>query len=601
MSTDYDDALYTDDQLAERLAGDLWRQLWGYTRPYRAWVWGLCLCAVVVALMDVAFPLITREVVDDLAQGGLDADLTPWLWAYGAATVTLAGAVGAFIFLGGRLRTHISHDIRRDAFNQLQDLSFAYFDRRPVGWLMARMTSDCERLSNILAWGLLDLAWGATVMSGALVAMLLMAPNLTVTVVAVVPLLALASLRFQQRILSTARDVRRYNAQLTANFNETVMGVQTTQAFQREADNHNRFRQLSDAMYGASVKNLLYGAIYLPVVLTLASLALGGALALGGLELFLGTLSAGTVLAFLTYARHFFEPVEQLAHWFAEMQMAQASAERVLSLVNAEPEIRDSEAVRAGDQNAALPPLERIEVRDLAFAYGSGPQVLRDIQLTLRRGTLTALIGPTGGGKSTLSALLCRFYEPTGGGIYVNNGQEYRTLPLRAWQERLGVVLQTPHLFSGSIADNLRFARPEASDADLWNALEKSQGAVFVRGLPEGLAFQVGEGGSRLSAGQRQLLSLTRVLLCDAELVILDEATATIDSETEVLITQALKGILADRIAVIVAHRLSTIRHADQIAVLEGGTIVELGNHEQLLAQGGRYAALLAQGPTIPS
>ncbi|MEY3041231.1 MAG: hypothetical protein RLZZ174_313 [Pseudomonadota bacterium] len=600
MSTDYDDALYTDDQLAERLAGDLWRQLWGYTRPYRAWVWGLCLCAVVVALMDVAFPLITREVVDDLTQGGLGADLTPWLWAYGAATVILAGAVGAFIFLGGRLRTHISHDIRRDAFNQLQDLSFAYFDRRPVGWLMARMTSDCERLSNILAWGLLDLAWGATVMSGALVAMLLMAPNLTVTVVAVVPLLALASLRFQQRILSTARDVRRYNAQLTANFNETVMGVQTTQAFQREADNHNRFRQLSDAMYGASVKNLLYGAIYLPVVLTLASLALGGALALGGLELFLGTLTAGTVLAFLTYARHFFEPVEQLAHWFAEMQMAQASAERVLSLVNAEPEIRDSEAVRAGDQNAALPPLERIEIRDLAFAYGSGPQVLRDIQLTLRRGTLTALIGPTGGGKSTLSALLCRFYEPTGGGIYVN-GQEYRTLPLRAWQERLGVVLQTPHLFSGSIADNLRFARPEASDADLWHALEKSQGAAFVRGLPEGLAFQVGEGGSRLSAGQRQLLSLTRVLLCDAELVILDEATATIDSETEALITQALKDILADRIAVIVAHRLSTIRHADQIAVLEGSTIVELGNHEQLLAEGGRYATLLAQGPTIPS
>ncbi|MBL6714915.1 MAG: ABC transporter ATP-binding protein [Pseudomonadales bacterium] len=600
MSTDYDDALYTDDQLAERLAGDLWRQLWGYTRPYRAWVWGLCLCAVVVALMDVAFPLITREVVDDLTHGGLGADLTPWLWAYGTATVILAGAVGAFIFLGGRLRTHISHDIRRDAFNQLQDLSFAYFDRRPVGWLMARMTSDCERLSNILAWGLLDLAWGATVMSGALVAMLLMAPNLTVTVVAVVPLLALASLRFQQRILSTARDVRRYNAQLTANFNETVMGVQTTQAFQREADNHNRFRQLSDAMYGASVKNLLYGAIYLPVVLTLASLALGGALALGGLELFLGTLTAGTVLAFLTYARHFFEPVEQLAHWFAEMQMAQASAERVLSLVNAEPEIRDSEAVRAGDQNAALPPLERIEIRDLAFAYGSGPQVLRDIQLTLRRGTLTALIGPTGGGKSTLSALLCRFYEPTGGGIYVN-GQEYRTLPLRVWQERLGVVLQTPHLFSGSIGDNLRFARPEASDADLWHALEKSQGAAFVRGLPEGLAFQVGEGGSRLSAGQRQLLSLTRVLLCDAELVILDEATATIDSETEALITQALKDILADRIAVIVAHRLSTIRHADQIAVLEGSTIVELGNHEQLLAEGGRYATLLAQGPTIPS
>ena len=596
MSSAYDDALYTDDALAERLAGDLWRQLWGYTRPYRTWVWGLCACAVVVALMDVAFPLITREVVDAIGESGAQANLTPWFWAYGGATVALAGAVGTFIFLGGRLRTHISHDIRRDAFNQLQDLSFAYFDRRPVGWLMARMTSDCERLSNILAWGLLDLAWGGTVMSGALVAMIIMAPNLTVTVVAIVPLLALASLRFQQKILTTARDVRRYNAQLTANFNETVMGVQTTQAFQRERDNHRRFQGLSDAMYGASVKNLIYGAIYLPVVLTLSSLALGGALALGGLELFLGALSAGTVLAFLSYARHFFEPVEQLAHWFAEMQMAQASAERVLSLVNAEPEIRDSEAVQARPLEVSEP-LQCVEVRDLAFAYGTGPQVLRDIQLTLRRGTLTALIGPTGGGKSTLSALLCRFYEPTRGGIYVD-GIEYRELPLQAWQARLGVVLQHAHVFSGTVADNLRFAKPGASEAELWAALETSQGAAFVRALPQGLAFEVGEGGNRLSAGQRQLLSLTRVLLCNAELVILDEATATIDSETEALITQALKAVLADRVAVVVAHRLSTIRHADQIAVISGGTIAELGTHETLQAQGGIYAGLLAQGPT---
>ena len=433
-------------------------------------------------------------------------------------------------------------------------------------------------------------------MSGALVAMIIMAPNLTVTVVAIVPLLALASLRFQQKILTTARDVRRYNAQLTANFNETVMGVQTTQAFQRERDNHLRFQGLSDAMYGASVKNLIYGAIYLPVVLTLSSLALGGALALGGLELFLGALSAGTVLAFLSYARHFFEPVEQLAHWFAEMQMAQASAERVLSLVNAEPEIRDSEAVQERPLEVSEP-LQCVEVRDLAFAYGTGPQVLRDIQLTLRRGTLTALIGPTGGGKSTLSALLCRFYEPTRGGIYVD-GMEYRELPLQAWQARLGVVLQHAHVFSGTVADNLRFAKPGASEAELWAALETSQGAAFVRALPQGLAFEVGEGGNRLSAGQRQLLSLTRVLLCNAELVILDEATATIDSETEALITQALKAVLADRVAVVVAHRLSTIRHADQIAVISGGTIAELGTHETLQAQGGIYAGLLAQGPT---
>ena len=481
MSTAYDDALYTDDALAERLAGDLWRQLWGYTRPYRTWVWGLCACAVVVALMDVAFPLITREVVDAIGESGAQANLTPWFWAYGGATVALAGAVGTFIFLGGRLRTHISHDIRRDAFNQLQDLSFAYFDRRPVGWLMARMTSDCERLSNILAWGLLDLAWGGTVMSGALVAMIIMAPNLTVTVVAIVPLLRWPACAFSKRF--SPRPGMCAATTLSSRQTSTRRSwACKPPRLSAERDNHLRFQGLSDAMYGASVKNLIYGAIYLPVVLTLSSLALGGALALGGLELFLGALSAGTVLAFLSYARHFFEPVEQLAHWFAEMQMAQASAERVLSLVNAEPEIRDSEAVQERPLEVSEP-LQCVEVRDLAFAYGTGPQVLRDIQLTLRRGTLTALIGPTGGGKSTLSALLCRFYEPTRGGIYVD-GMEYRELPLQAWQARLGVVLQHAHVFSGTVADNLRFAKPGASEAELWAALETSQGAAFVRALP---------------------------------------------------------------------------------------------------------------------
>ena len=598
----YDDDLHMDE-FEGRTAGatpideGLWRRLGQFAAPYRRSFVAFAGFAVLTAAMDVSLPLIMRGVIDTIGRDGADAVLWPWGLAFAACAVVLSGSIASFIYFGGRIRTRISHDIRQAAFENVQDLSFSFFDKRPVGWLMARMTSDCERLSNIFAWGVLDLVWGTTVMTGSVIAMLFMSPRLTLVVVLIVPLLAIASGRFQQRILGTARDVRRNNARITASFNEAVTGVITTRTFGREDDNRERFGSLTDAMYDSSVRNLVYSALYLPVVLSLASLAFGMALTLGGTELLTGAVTAGTLVAFLTYARHFFEPVEQLAHWFAELQMAQASAERVISLVDARPEVRDSEAVQArGDAADLTGRLEAIRFAGVGFRYGDGPAVLEDVELELRRGATTALVGHTGSGKSTLASVLCRFYEPSSGRVELRDAQghalEYRDLRVDAWQARLGVVLQTPHVFAGTIADNVRFGRLDATGRELQRAVDAVGAGAFVRALPGGMDFQVGEAGGRLSAGQKQLISLARVMLADPDLVVLDEATSSIDSETEKQIEAAMATLLEERVALVIAHRLSTIREAANIVVMTQGRILEQGDHAALIARDGAYASL---------
>ncbi len=346
----YDDENYNDgfddDSYTQGMKLELWRRLLAYALNYRLEISALSISAVMTAAAEIAFPLITRSVIDEISARGADANLLPYAGWYAFFTVLLAGSVVGFIWFGGRLRTHVAHDIRMDGFKNLQRLSFSYYDYRPVGWLMARMTSDCERLSNILAWGMLDLVWGSTMMLGIAISMLLMDMSLALIVLSVLPVLAWISLKFQQRILKSARLVRKTNSRITGSYNESIMGVQTSKAFVKEAQNLKKFGGLTDQMHGASVTNLVQAALYLPIVLTLGSFAIGLALVFGGLELIWGAITAGTLVAFLTYARHFFEPIEQLAHWFAEMQMAQASAERIMSLILAEPDIQDSPEVR---------------------------------------------------------------------------------------------------------------------------------------------------------------------------------------------------------------------------------------------------------------
>ena len=452
----------------------VWKKLFRYALRYRTHLIWLVVCAVATAAVDTAFPLVTRALVDEVVENGRDARFAPYLLAFGGLTLTICAAILGFIRAAGRIRTAVSHDIRRDGFVNLQRLSFSFFDHRPVGWLMARMTSDCERLSNIMAWGILDLFWGTTLMTAIAVAMFVMDARLAALVLVVVPLLALVSIVFQKRILKSARIVRKTNSRITAAFNESIMGVRTTKVFVREPRNLAEFGSLTDEMFVASRRNALQSALYLPIATALGSVAAGIALSVGGFNLAAGTLTVGTLMAFLAYVRHFFDPVQEMAHWFAEMQMAQASAERVMSLVEATPEIRDSEEVLrrvkensgrtevgvAEDGGAAR--FEEIELRDVSFHYEESEPVLQHVNLKIEAGQTIALVGPTGGGKTTLVNLLCRFYEPKSGEVLFD-GVDYRQRSLSWLQSQLGIVLQTPHLFSGSVADNLRYGRLDAT------------------------------------------------------------------------------------------------------------------------------------------
>jgi len=583
----------------------LWLRVLRYAGRYRSEVISLVITACLTASVDALFPLLTKEVVDHVVAHGAGARLMPFALQYLGLVFALSVCIGLFIRYAGFLSTHIGHDIRQAGFDRLQDLSLTYFDQRPVGWLVSRMTSDCDRLSRIIAWGLLDFIWGGTLMMAIAVLMLILDWRLALVVLAVVPALIVVSVRFQAIILRSARRVRRANSILTAAYSEGIMGVRTAKVLVREEEALAEFQDLSTEMWRVSVRNALHSAMYVPVVLSLGSIGTGLALWYGGSSALAGTISLGTLLAFLHYSTVFFDPITEVARTMAALQTAQAAAERTLGLIATEPEIRDSAAVvaaitaeeaigpRAGIAVDGQPDrVERIVFDAVSFAYeGSRHKVLDAFDLDVRAGQTIALVGPTGGGKSTIVGLLARFYEPTEGGLMID-GVDYRERSLAWWRDQVGVVLQTPHLFNGSIRDNIRYGRLDATDDEVEEAAQLVHAHRFIRELERGYSTEVGEGGSRLSIGQRQLLSFARAVIARPRVLVMDEATSSVDTETEGLIQAGLGHLLEERTCFVIAHRLSTIRDADRILMIDRGRIVEDGAHADLMAGGGRYRDL---------
>lgn len=592
------DAEWIEDDHEQQVDLRLWRKLLQYTLHYRRTAYTFTFVALGLAVSDLCFPLVTAKLIADVEADYKDVDLVFYGCLYTGLVVSFCSFIWGFIACAGKIRTHVSHDIRRDAFQRLQELSFSFYDVKPVGWLMARLTSDCQRLSNILAWGVMDFIWGTTLMIGISVVMLVYNWQLGLAVFAVVPLLFIVSVFFRKRILRTSRLVRKTNSRITGVYNEAIVGVRTSKVFVREEQNLADFDRLADEMQLHSVRNAILSAVYLPIVLTLGSIAIALALAIGGNQVIAGVLTIGEIVMFMYYAQLFFAPVQDMSAWFAELQMAQASAERVLGLVEAVPDVRDSEQVTrrvhemGGDGHDDT--LGTIEFDNVGFRYQTGPQIIEGFSLVVEPGQTIALVGATGGGKSTLVNLLCRFYEPTAGRILFD-GVDYRDRSLHWLQSNLGIVLQQPHLFSGTIGDNIRYGKLDASQSEIEAAAKLAGAHEFIAALEQGYQTEVGEDGNRLSLGQKQLVSFARAVLKRPQLLVMDEATSSVDTETEQQIQAGLARVLQGRTSFVIAHRLSTIRAADKILVIEKGKVVEQGTHGELLAKGGHYHDLYTE------
>ena len=573
----------------------IWKRLIKYAMKYKGTVIFLVIVLLMVAAIDVIYPLMSRFAIDNF----IEKNTTQGLWLFAIVYILFVGIQGLGVFLfvksAGKIEMSVSYDIRQDAFKKLQELPFSFYDTTAVGYLMARMVSDIARLSEMIAWSIVDLMWAFAYVAGVIAAMMVLDFSLALLVLVVIPPLAVVSVIFQKRILKFQRIVRKTNSRITGSFNEGIMGAMTSKTLVREDANTKEFKELTGEMRRASVKSAMLSALFMPIVMFLGSIGTGLALYRGGYEVIFMGASFGTLAAFISYTTNFFEPIQQIAGIFAELQSAQASAERVISLIDTPCDIVDSPEVIEKYGDSFHPKRENwediegdVEFKNVSFAYKAGEKVLKDFSLKVKPGETIALVGETGAGKSTIVNLVCRFYEPTEGQIFID-GVDYKERSQLWLQDRLGYVLQSPHLFSGTIRDNICYGRRDATDEDIRAAARMVHAEDFILKQEKGYDTEVGEGGARLSTGEKQLVSFARVILKDPRIFVLDEATSSIDTETEQLIQNAITTVLKNRTSFIVAHRLSTIRNADRILVIRGGRITEAGTHNELLKLKGYY------------
>lgn len=572
-----------------------WRSILGYGRPFMGQFIQVMAFMATVATIDASMPFLTGYVVDRVVAHGDYRALAGFLAIYLPLIALQTLTVKLFINKGGRIEMGLAYEIRSRAFKRLQELSFSYYDRTSSGWLMARMTSDIGRLSDTIAWGMVDMVWGFIMMFVMALLMFIKDWRLALVCLSVVPPLILISVWFEGHILERFRAVRKANSKVTGAFAEGIRGMPTIKSLAAEAIMAGEFDEKISRLRHSSRRAGRLSSLYLPMVVALGYLGTALALRLGGGLYAIGGISLGTLVSFIFCSTQFFDPITDMARVFSDMQYGQASAERVMSLIDTQPEIVDSDQVRedSGDMDPAKAPgLEgRVSFQDVGFAYRDGQRVLDGFNLEVAAGSMVALVGETGSGKSTIVNLACRFYEPSSGRILID-GVDYRQRSLTWLHSRLGYVLQTPYLFSGSVYENIRYGRLGASDDEVRAAARLVRAEEFILEMEKGYDTEVGEGGNLLSTGQKQLISFARAVLAQPRILVLDEATSSVDTRTESVIQEATESLLAGRTSFVVAHRLSTIRRADIILVLSRGKVIESGNHERLMASRGHYYRL---------
>jgi ATP-binding cassette subfamily B protein len=563
------------------------RTLGRFARPYTRRAVVAAFTLLVATGASVAGPLAAKEVIDRGIRTGDYNRVVLWVAVF--LVIVMAGwiATAAQSYLTSWVGERILADIRVAVFAHVQRLDLGFFERTPAGVVISRLTNDVEAMNSMVTDGPTTLLQNTLTLIGSAIVLLVLDWRLALATLSVFPAMAIGTAIFRRYSARAYRRTRERMGDVTASLQEDISGVRVVQAFRREDANYRRFIAVNDRYRYANVQTVNAASIYFPFVSLLSAVATAVVLGYGGILVFDGQLSPGALFAFIGLLSNFFDPVQQLSQFYQTMLAAMAALEKIVEVLDTEPAMADAPGARELPQIAG-----RVEFADVQFAYSAtSAEVLHGVSFAAEPGQTVALVGHTGAGKSTVVKLLARFYDPTSGRVLID-GTDVRDVTARSLRSQLGIVPQESFLFSGSVRSNIAFGRPEATDEEVVAAARAVGADAFIRALPDGYDTEIQERGARLSIGQRQLVAFARALLADPRILILDEATSSVDIPTEARIEEALETLLRGRTAFVVAHRLSTIRRADVIVVLEHGRVIEAGTHRQLIERRGRYYAL---------
>jgi ATP-binding cassette subfamily B protein len=560
--------------------------LWGLTRPYRRRTAFSVVSLLAATATALAPPYLAKYALDDAVEGHGGTRLTVVVAIFVAAGLANWAMFYVETYMTGWVGERILADLRVRLFEHLQRLSLGFYERNRAGVIISRLTNDVEAIDQLVTDGVTSLVQNSLTLIGTAIILFVLDWRLALATCAVIPLMSIATAVFRKRSARAYAAVRERLGLVTATLAEDIAGMRVVQSFNREQAAFDNFRAVADRYRLSNMQTVVLNGIYFPVVDLLSSVALAVVLAYGGHLYFGGTLTLGTLFAFMLYVQNFFDPVQQLSQLYNTFLSATAALDKIIGVLDEQPEVLDRPGARELAQIDG-----HVSFEGIRFTYGRGDEVLHGIDLDVPAGTTVALVGHTGAGKSTIAKLLARFYEPTHGRLTID-GVDVNDVTQASIRRQLGVVPQEGFLFAGTVAENIAFGRPDATADEIVRAAQTVLAHDFVLRLEDGYETQLGERGARLSLGQRQLVAFARALLADPRILILDEATSSVDIGTERRIEEALRVLLADRTAFIIAHRLSTIRDADLIVVLEHGRVVEQGSHDELLAARGLYTSL---------